>query len=433
MVGKGTLLVILGFSLIFGLASQYWNRMSNQAVDNFVQYYDQTAAHNIAVSAANIALNSVFMNPTNNSSRTLPTGSFYNGYIQSLTIDSIGQQELRITAVGRYEGLITTVQVKLGAQSFSEFALYTSTMSGVYWASGDTVGTPGDTASGAVHSEDSLNVIGSPVFYGRVTSKGGLYTPRGYTANPIFYGQYQRGVSIPMPTTSVANVQTAAGSGGAVINNPNVGSPFEVYMTFSVDNSSGTPVTEVTYHTTTHPSDTTVSLSSLSTNGVIMVNNGNLHVHGTVNGQVTVGATTSTSGYGNVYINGNVMCNTDPRSNPNSTDAIGIVALNNVTVESDNAYKGISPSNPPVNPTIEAAIFAQNGKFSGYYKTTDSYKNLGAIHVFGSITNYSVGATSDASITYGYNANYKFDKRFANMHPPSYPITGKYQVLSWYE
>ncbi|MGB9591948.1 MAG: hypothetical protein ACPL1K_05470, partial [Candidatus Kryptoniota bacterium] len=63
MVGKGSLLVILGFSLIFGIASRYWNRMSNAAIDNFVQYYNWTNAHNIAVSAANIAADSVFWNP----------------------------------------------------------------------------------------------------------------------------------------------------------------------------------------------------------------------------------------------------------------------------------------------------------------------------------------------------------------------------------
>ena len=55
MVGRASLIVILGFSLIFGLAGQYWNRESDSATENFVNYYSSSAAHNIAVGAANLA------------------------------------------------------------------------------------------------------------------------------------------------------------------------------------------------------------------------------------------------------------------------------------------------------------------------------------------------------------------------------------------
>ncbi len=417
MVGKGTLLVILGFSLIFGLASNYWNRESTEAVDNFVQYYDQTAAHNMAASGANVALSSVFLNQSNNSTRQI-NGTLYDGSY-NVSIDSTGPYQLKIVSTGIYQGTTATIQVLMGANYFNSYGMYAVTMQGVYWATGDTV-------RGDFYSGDYFNVSGSPVFYGSVSAK---YGPAGSPYNPQIYGPTDWGVNIPMPNTSVSSVAAAAANGGFQFNNPNPSKPYEVYMTFTA-NSSGT---NVTYHTNLNPTDTTVSLSSLTTNGVIMVNNGNLHVHGTVSGQVTVGATTSTSKYGNVYINGNVMGYTDPRTNPNSGDVIGIVALNNVTVESDNAYNGVSPPNPPVNPYIEAAIFAQNGTFKTYFESTSYYKNLGAVHVYGSIANYQIGVTSDPSITYGYNANYNWDSRFKSIQPPHYPTTGTYRIISWYE
>ena len=422
MVGKGTLLVILGFSLIFGLASNYWNRESTEAVDNFVQYYNETAAHNMAVSGANVALSSVFLNPSNNSTRQI-NGTLYDGSY-SVSIDSTGPYKLAAVSTGTYEGTTATIRVVMGPNYFNTYGIYTATMNGVYWATGDTV-------RGDFYSGDHFNVMGSPVFYGSVSAYYGPYSPQTSQYDPKIYGPTDWGVNIPMPNTSVSNVAAAAANGGFQFNNLNSGRAYDVYMTFTASSSG----TNVTYHTNLNLTDTTVALSSLAPNGVIMVNNGNLHVHGTVNGQVTVGATTSTSKYGNVYIDGNVMCNTDPRTNPNSGDAIGIVALNNVTVESDNAYNGVSPPNPPVNPTIEAAIFAQNGTFQSYYQQNDDYllSNLGAVHVYGSIANHQLGATSDQGITHGYNANYNWDSRFKSIKPPYYPTTGTYRIVSWYE
>lgn len=415
MVGKGTLLVILGFSLVFGIASQYWNRTSTAAVDNFVQYYNQTVAHNIAVSAANIAADSVFWNP--NATSLALGGSFSGGTYTISTV--LSGSNVIITSVGSYSRFSDTVAVILEPYYFSRFAVYTSVMGGVSWATGDTVW-------GRYHNEqDKINILGSPVFYGKVTSKLGtnptLPDRRG-RATPQFYGGYQSGVSIPMPNTSTANVLSAANSGGKVFNNPSNGL-YDVYLTF---NSDGT----VTFKDNTRSSDSTVALRTLATNGVIMVNKGNLHVKGTLNGQATVGAVGSSGlGYGNVYIEGDVVYNTDPQTNPNSTDMLGLVAENNVTVKTP------PPASPQYNYTIDAAIFAQKGQFNAY--VTNSTPIEGSIKVYGSISNYQLGATAIGdnygNVTHGWSSNYKFDTRFNNQKPPSYPSTGRFQIVSWYE
>ncbi len=424
MVGKGTLIVILGFSLIFGLASRYWERMSDKAVANFIQYYNQTVAHTIAVSGANLGANQIYIDTTSTATFSM-SGSLDAG-TYSVKATSQGQYSDSLVSVGSYQGVNDTVVVRFGPQYFSIFGIYTATMNNVAWATGDTVW-------GRFHSNATFNVMGHPVFYGRVTSLGAYhqYTP-GDTA--IIYGSYQSGINIPMPNTSVSNLQAAA-NGGLLLSNPKVGKSFDVYLTF---NSNGT----ATYYTNLNSSPVTEPISTLAPNGVLFVQNGNLHVHGTVNGQVDVGAGGSSSdNYGSVYIDGSLVDNTNPQVNPNSTDIIGVVAQNNVNVEGDNDYAGVNPPDPPINPTIQAAIYAQDGSFQAYYPGMPYYgsgssyllSKLGAVNVYGSISNYQIGVTSDPNIQYGYNAHYRFDPRFSNMAPPSFPLTGKYMILSWYE
>ena len=430
MVGKGTLIVILGFSLIFALASKYWDRESTDAAENFVQYYDQTVAHTIAVSGANLGANQVYLDTTSSTVSFSFSGSLSGG-TYSVNCISLGQYADSLVSIGKYQDTTSTVVVRFGPQYFSIFGIYTATMNNVAWATGDTVW-------GRFHSNGTFNVMGDPVFYGRVTSLNAYheYTP-GDTA--IIYGSYQSGINIPMPNTSISNMLSAA-AGGFLLSNPNSGKAYDVYLTF---NSNGT----ATYYTNLNSTPVTEPITSIAPNGVIFVQNGNLHVHGTVSGQVDVGASgSSTANYGSVFIDGNLECNSDPQSNPNSTDVIGVVAQNNVTVMGDNDFmnhyhNGSLAADPPINPTIEAAIYAQNGSFSAYYQGTPYYgvgtsyllSTLGSVNVYGSISNYQIGVTSDPNIRYGYNAHYRFDPRFNNIAPPYFPLTGKYQILSWYE
>jgi len=60
MSGKATLLVVAGFSLIFLVLGKNLGDISTRAVDNSVEYYVSTTAHDMAVSAANIAASKIF-------------------------------------------------------------------------------------------------------------------------------------------------------------------------------------------------------------------------------------------------------------------------------------------------------------------------------------------------------------------------------------
>ena len=298
MVGRGTLLVIMGFSLIFSLGSRYWQRTSTESVDNFVEYYDQTVAHNIAVSAANIAADSVFQNPA--ATNLSLSGSFATGTFR-ITTAPYQTNDIIITAVGTYDAVNDSVEVVLSPYAYTKYAFFSIVESNVYWITGDTLWGP-------YHTESKIFLSGSPVFYGRVTTKIGtnpkLPNPN---AKPYFYGGYQSGVSINLPS-SLSGLQTAA-SGGKIFSNPGAGA-YDVYLTF---NSDGT----VTYKDNTMPSDTTVPLTSLAPNGVIYVSKGNAHVQGVLDGKATVVADGSSGGgYGNIWIDGSITYKNDPRTGP---------------------------------------------------------------------------------------------------------------------
>ena len=414
MVGRGTVFVILGFSMIFALASRYWQRTSNESVDNFVQYYRQTTAHNIAASAANIAADSIFRKPT--SPAISMSGSFSSGTytVKTSSYTRFGLTDTLLTAIGIYEDVRDTVLVLFSKYSFSKYAFFSVNESNVNWVTGDTMWGP-------YHTESKMNIIGSPVFYGKVTTKLGT-NPKlpDKSAKPYFYGGYESGVSIKLPTDLTE--LKAASQYGKKFTNPGSGS-YDVYITF---NDNGT----VTYKDNTMSNDTTVALNALAPNGVIYVDKGNAHVSGVVNGKATVVADGSSgSGYGNVYIEGNIQYKDDPQKGP-SDDVVGLVANNNVVI----AEK--SPPNEDVY--IEAAILARSGSFTYQGYNDAAVGALGKIHLYGSITNYQRGAvgtvdTYTKALKSGYKKNYKYDDRFSTGAPPYFPTGGSFQIVGWRE
>lgn len=412
MVGKGTLIVILGFSLLFGLAGQNWERTSTQAVGNFSDYYRQTMAHNIAVSAANIGADSIFRNPI---TPTISMGGDFSSGTYSIKTSSytrFGLHDTLLTAVGVYEKVHDTVRVLFSRYSFSKYAFFSVIESNIYWLTGDTMWGP-------YHTESKIFLSGRPVFYGKVTTRLGT-NPKlpSKNAKPYFYGGYESGVKVDLPT-SLDELKSVASKTFA---NPGPGS-YDVYLTF---NDDGT----VTFKDNTMPHDSTASLSALAPNGVIYVSKGNVHVSGVVKGRATVAADGSSGGgYGNVYIEGDITYKDNPREGP-SNDMLGLVANNNVT---------ISKTSPPMHDVdIYAAVLARTGAFryEGYNDVVTGA--LGAINLYGSITNYQRGTvckfdpSSNDRIS-GYAKNYRYDKRFATSAPPYFPTGGSFQIVGWRE
>lgn len=405
MGGKAILFVVVGFGIIFALMGLKFGSVSTGSVQNFVQYYSSTKAHNIAVSGANLAANAIFLDSTWTAGYS--NLSFDGGTLNvSVQVLDAPRNIRQITSTSSYNGNTSVVKVVLQPSQFSKFGYYSERENGIYFVTGDSIWGP-------LHTQDYLYISGRPVFNGKVTTLRGMKKSGG--SKPVFNGGYQQGVNLSIPTASISTLETNANNGGHTFTNHDT-----VYLTFANDSVrykfayNGTPTTSLT--------------STLAPNGTIFADNAVLRIQGTVQGQVTVGASSSgSSGKGTIYLDGNIVYKTDPLANPNSTDLLGIVAQNNVYVTHNTANNdGI---------TIDAAIFAQNGGFGA--QDYDSWYTGGSyIHLLGGITQHSRLAVGTFGGWYGmtgFYKDYRYDNRFMSVAPPNYPNTGGFEIVSWYE
>src|SRR5262249_7840947 len=112
---------------------------------------------------------------------------------------------------------------------------------------------------------------------------------------------------------------------------------------------------------------------------------GNATVQGTVKGQLTVAADQ------NIYISGNVAYNSDPRINPASTDLVGLVANQNITVIQASA---------PTQLELAAVMMALQGSFQvDQYWVNRGNAQTAVMDQFGSLINYVCGATGEMDLS----------------------------------
>ena len=92
MGGKASILLVLGFSLIFLIIGHNFGNVSTRATDNFVDYYDSTMAYNIAISGTNILANKFFVDPAmadNSGSMDFQGGEIQYSFVTSGAFDNI--------------------------------------------------------------------------------------------------------------------------------------------------------------------------------------------------------------------------------------------------------------------------------------------------------------------------------------------------------
>jgi hypothetical protein len=248
MVGKASLFVVTGFSALFLTVVQNFGSITNRAVDNYIEYHQETIAHNIAVSGANIGANFKY------------NDSYYMGdfniSFQGGDID-LRIQSNSIMSIGSYKGTIDTVKIVLEKTMFSEYAYYSmwekSSPTGgeIWWTNKDTV-------KGPFHTQDDLRCALHPVFKGPWTShKGALkYKDSKSQDKPYIYGDYKPGYNLEIPLGSVDALEAPADSNGLFFSGHDT-----VYLNFKRD----TLLFKYTYNGT----DSALYLPDESTNGLI--------------------------------------------------------------------------------------------------------------------------------------------------------------------
>jgi hypothetical protein len=394
-MGKLLLYLVVGFSMLYMIMGNNSNKMATKTIENMADYNAKSTAHNIAISGINMACNEIFIN--NNWTTGYNNVDFNNGEFDvSVQVIDPFRNRRRVTSVGNFGGISDTVEVIFQPSSFSKFAYYSVSESGIHWHDGDTVWGPW-------HSQDYITVSQSPVFFGKVTTKKGIkYNIPPY--NPQFLGGFEQGVDVPMPATSISDLEGMALDDGKRFTGKDT-----LYLTFAGDS--------VKFRTRYGNKDSTFLLSSLAPNGVLYVKDGVVRLKGTIKGQYTVGSNKR------IYIDDDIVYNTDPRINPNSTDLFGIVTDQDVLVaDKPSTYDGLN---------LHASIFCRTQGFGAQNPSTRP--NSGQLKLLGGIQQYYRKLVSDPWPQHGFAKAYRYDERLMLASPPGYPGTGKLEIVSWYE
>lgn len=428
MGGKASLLMILGFSMIFLVVARNFGSVSTSAVTNYAYYFERSEAHNIAISAANMAANEIFLD------NTWMTG-FNNITIGSgtanVSVASINDQKV-ITSVGNFRNETHTIVLKLSPSSFAKFAWYAGNMSSKVFISGDTVWGP-------FHSQSQMNIGGSPVFYGKATNfKGFSPDPKQWASNgydPKFYGGVQTGVDIPLPANYQFTTQKAAAIDG--VTNKGGSSYFEntdVYLTFKPNGKVRVRVGTGADSNSYGPG-TTYDVDDFAPNKIIYLKRGNIYVSGVISGELSiVSGESSGLGNGNVYVTNDLVYANDPitylgnnKYGPtNSPDMLGLMSTNNIFIAD-------TPQNK-TNVRIDASIFCAQGGFKA--ENLNTLTDQGTLFIRGGVIaakEEEVAQVSGSSIK-GYRKHVIFDERNrVKMGPPLFPKTGTFEIVSWFE
>ena len=427
MNGKATILMVLGFTISFLAFGRNFLNLTNRSSVNVVDYYCETKAHNIAVSAANFACNELFLDRNWNSG--ISKTDYQDGEYEVTIKDTLVGNKI-VEAIGYYNDVVDRVRIVLQPSSYAKFAWYSGNMSSKVFITGDTVWGP-------FHTQSELNIGGDAVFWGKVTTLKGLnYSDK--SAEPKFYGGIEHGVDIPLPVNYQFDTERNAAIDGVV--NHGGSSYFEntdVWLTFHDDGT-------ISHRTGSGPDSSTYSapiredLSTFAPNGVAYLKKGDIYVSGKVNGKITIGCGESSgAGSGNVYLVDDLVYTSDPMTwdsaekkyvaNKDCNSMLGILATNNVIIADNDA----NVANKDIR--VDASIFCAQG---GFKMENSSIPPSGTLFLRGGVVAAKeeiMALTKKDALTSGYKKFVVFDERFMLGIPPTFPNTGKFEVVSWAE
>ncbi|MEE9430333.1 MAG: hypothetical protein V3V16_04785 [Melioribacteraceae bacterium] len=418
MGGKASLLLVLGFSMIFLVFVQSNNRVTTSAVDNMSNYYYETKVNNIATAATNMAAHEVFKNNSWNAGYATTD---YDGGEYQVTVAIAGSLKI-VTTTANYGGYSKTITVKLKREDYSKYGNFYENMNLAIPATGDTF-------RGPFHVNADLITWGNPVFTGKTTMNGEL-KKIGPIQNPDFHKGYSEGIDKPVEFDTSGMRSYASLNGLVIKDTSGAGNAIDVEMEFQ---NSG----KIKYRYKIEDGLNTWSsyydepIKTLAPNGLFFIEKGNLFVKGTVKGQATlVVSKKGKAGYGQIYQTDDLKYKTDPTVHPNSTDMLGLVAEDKIILQYNNDTKH--------NDIItQASMFAKNGNIGPDDALVINDGILNSWKILGGLIANDVRVTAEYDWSTGLPKNgYKFahtyDERFKIKAPPHFPQL-KYEVVSWFQ
>ena len=413
MFGKGAIIAIFGFVLMFSYYQLNLARSITDTVDNYNQQYMETQLREAVTSAMNMGVSDVWENETGSDDWTV----VINQCSTRLTITTVNLDTILVKSKSwthMYDpeaGGVTIVADSIMAYfsyrtSVAEYFAFTNDDRGLYWITGDTL-------YGRVHTNTTMNTWGTPVFYGKVTAKNGINpNPVDVKNKALYYGGWEIGVDASVPS-DLTYFETAVtvDNGGAAVNTKSIYDQ-ETYLEFLADGTVKRTVGS-------DPPDT-VSLAAIAPGGTLWMKK-DVHVKGIISGQLTIYSSDD------IWIDDDIVYADNPESNPTSTDMLGLVAKGSVYI-TDNV-----PNSSDIY--IQASIMTINGTFMA--QNYDKRGICGDLHLLGSTAQDLAGIMGVFSFKGGLISGFitkgAYDERFESVSPPRYPYVRALKLVSWWE
>jgi len=417
MGGKAAILLVLGFSMIFLVFTQNNSRVSTTAIQNFTDYYTKTKVNNMAQAAANMAAQKVFKD--NRWNTGFPQTDFDGGKIE-VTVATAGSLKI-ITSTASFNEETKTVKVKLKREDYSKY--------GNFYEHVSAIPATGDTFRGPFHVNSDLKTWGDPVFMGKVTMKGNL-VKWGPTKNPDFREGYERGKDKPLDFDTLGMRSFAKANGLVLKDTTGNGRKIQVKLKL-LSNGNVKYRYRIFDGTPTWTSPKTTPLKTLTPNGLIYVEHGDVFIKGTLNGQLSVVASTQKhSDGGNIYQTDDLKYNTDPLVDPHAPDILGLIAEKNIRLQYNNNTKHHDI-------ITQASMFAKNGNIGPDNRLVNNDGVLSRWKILGGLIAKDIRVTAKYSWSTGkpykgYQFVHTYDPRLRIKSPPHFPQL-KYEVVSWFE
>jgi hypothetical protein len=453
MTGRVSLFMVLGLSLLMITLNS--GRNTNDAVDNFVTYESRSNAYAIARSGANMVATALYFDNTAATLGAANAGFWSNfkddvdfggGLLNVSVTPDAGR--LRVVSQGTYpasglERQTVSFVSYLSAGFLDQFVVLTDNDPGtIPW-------TTYDTANGNLHSNNTLLIdhysgnLVMPVFFGAVTTAKPVTITPGTL--PVFtQGVPRSGITIQFPASLPTPAEPVFAPGGPgpdwnqqyMINNgETLDSEQQLHLQFFVDGSGEqriryfTDVRETNRGTGSQsPNNTgyygdfraTDPVMNPPVSGVIPTRGVDVFVEGMIRGKISVLSDTAGGAGGNIFITNDLVCYTNPRTNPNSGDIIGLLAHKNVVIGNTEFNTANNASNIF---TIQASIFALKG---GVTAADNQQRRRQRLEIYGSITQgvrKGVGSGSNAigATNGGFIKGYRYDPRFLRQHALEMP------------
>jgi hypothetical protein len=333
-----------------------------------------------------------------------------------------------LDCVGHFRQRERRIRQRIRMTSFAQYSYFTDNEqapggSAIWFFSTDVI-------EGRLHTNGTLHIAGSPQFLDLVTSASDhmlgypsdwINDPSDWPSggnNPHFAHGFELNTpQIPLPTQTL-DLRQEAIAGGLYL------AP-ESELELGV---MGTPNPIVApgwlrCRNLPPPNGAWTSVRIASLANKVVYCNGNLHIKGVLDGELTVASGRDVRIEDNVTY---LASNAQGVPLPGCDDLLGIVAGNNVV------FVNNLPNQD--NLIIDGVLMALNTSVTAENYGTPPPRGTLTIHG-GLIQKYrgAVGTFSGTTLLSGYRKDYHYDQRVTARTPPAFPLTGVYEEVAWSE